>query len=206
MRQTTLSVALEVEPVSVDRLSALIDSVKCQEEDPASGYAEKYGRLQAGVPVLHFMSMSVFPSADYDPIFVIEANFDGPPGVFWGQMEATLGPQLRAMLRCCKKPANRDGPLFVAVTSPDSRYPVAPYFAARSLRPSAFHHGNRGLDRGRILDEGRLFLATRKALAQPDPAAPNPYRLMPAARIHTELRAALKFAFPWLEQPASVRI
>ena len=206
MRQTTLSVALEVEPVSVDRLSALIDSVKCQEEDPASGYAEKYGRLQAGVPVLHFMSMSVFPSADYDPIFVIEANFDGPPGVFWGQMEATLGPQLRAMLRCCKKPANRDGPLFVAVTSPDSRFPVAPYFAARSLRPSAFHHGNRGLDRGRILDEGRLFLATRKALAQPDPAAPNPYRLMPAARIHTELRAALKSAFPWLEQPASVRI
>ncbi|TMK30141.1 MAG: hypothetical protein E6G69_10520 [Alphaproteobacteria bacterium] len=150
--------------------------------------------------------MSVFPSADYDPVFVIEANFDGPPGVFWGQMEATLGPQLRAMLRCCKKPANRDGPLFVAVTSPDSRYPVAPYFAARSLRPSAFHHGNRGLDRGRILDEGRLFLATRKALAQPDPAAPNPYRLMPAARIHTELRAALKSAFPWLEQPASVRI
>jgi len=68
--------------------------------------------------------------------------------VFWGQMEAMLWPQLRARLRCCKKPANRDGPLFVAVTSPDSRYPVAPYFAARSLRPSAFHHGNRGLDRG----------------------------------------------------------
>src|SRR5438477_13103860 len=59
MRQTTLSVAREVEPVSVDRLSALIDSVKCQEEDPASGYAEKYGRLQSGVPVLHFMSKCV---------------------------------------------------------------------------------------------------------------------------------------------------
>src|SRR5947209_10945570 len=36
--------------------------------------------------------------------------------------------------------------------------------------------------------------------------APNPYRLMTAARIHTQLREALESAFPWLEQPASVRI
>src|SRR3954468_7444194 len=206
MRQTTLSVVLEVEPASADRLLALIDSVKRQEEDQTSGYRENYGRLKNCVPVLHFMSMSVFTSADYDPIFVIEANFDGPPGVFWGQMEATLGTELRAMLRCCKKPANEDGPLYLAATAPGSRYPLAPYFEARSLRPSAFHHGNRGLDRGRILDEGALFLATREALAQPDPAAPNPYRRMTAEDIHKALRAALHPMFPWLDQPAPVRI
>ena len=41
------------------------------------------------------MSMSVFQGADYDPLFVIEANFDGRPGPFWAQMEATLAAYLR---------------------------------------------------------------------------------------------------------------
>ena len=52
---------------------------------------EHYSRLKRGVPTLHFISMSVFQGADYDPLFVIEANFDGRPGPFWAQMEATLG-------------------------------------------------------------------------------------------------------------------
>jgi hypothetical protein len=145
MRQTTLSVALEVQPESADRLSHLIDCLRHDEENPPAGFVQKYGRLKAGVPTLHFMSISVFSGADYDPLFVIEANFDGSPGVFWAQLEATMGPQLREMLRCCKKPLNKDGPLYLAATAPGSRYPLAPYFEARTLRPSAFHQGNRGL-------------------------------------------------------------
>ena len=115
----------------------------------------------------------VFLDPHYDPIFVIEANFDGPPGPFWAQLEATLGSYLRPMLRCCKRPSNEDGPLYDAVTKVDSRYPIAPYLERKTLRPSVFHQGNRGLDRNRILREGELFLATRTELAQPDPTAPN---------------------------------
>jgi hypothetical protein len=202
MKQTTLSVVLEVQPASAEVLSALIEELRGRED----ATSPQYDRLNNGVPVLHFISLSVFPSAEYDPIFVIEANFDGPASVFWGQMEATLGIELRAMLRCCKKPADEDGPLYLAVTSPDSRVPLAPYFEARTLRPSVFHHGNRGMDRARILNEGRLFLATREKLAQSSPTLPNPYRSRTAKEIHAALRAELMPDFPWLDQPAPVRI
>ena len=206
MSQTILSVVLEAEPESAGRLARLIEDLKRDEEAPRPGAIELYDRLKEGVPSLHFMSMSVFQDAQYDPIFVIEANFDGRPGPFWAQLEATLGSYLRDMLRCCKRPSDDDGPLYDAVTKAHSRYPLAPYLEARTLRPSVFHQGNRGLDRGRILREGELFLATRAALAQPDPTAPNPYRSMTAQQIHQSLRAALVTRFAWLDAPAPARI
>ena len=70
------------------------------------------------------------------------------------------------MLRCCKRPSDDDGVLYDAVTAANSRYPIAPYLERRTLQPSVFHHGNRGLERERILREGELFLATRAELAQ----------------------------------------
>lgn len=206
MRQTTLSVVLEVEPASAGRLSTLIEKLKRDEDRYRPGDKERYSRLKKGVPSLHFMSMSVFHDAHYDPIFVIEANFDGRPGPFWAQFEAVYDQYLRPMLRCCKRPGDDTARLYDAVTRPDSRYPVAPYLEARTLRPSVFHHGNRGLERGRVEREGKLFLATRKELAQADPAAVNPYRMMTAQQIHATLREALKPAFPWLDEAAPVRI
>ena len=74
------------------------------------------------------MSLSVFTSADFDPLFVLEANFDGPTGAFWGQLEATLGRELREMLRRCKAPLDEDGPLYQAGTALGSQAPIAPYF------------------------------------------------------------------------------
>ena len=204
MSQTILSVVLEVEPESAGFLAGLIEDLKRDEEAKPSG--SKYSRLSEGVPSLHFMALSVFQDAQYDPIFVIEVNFDGRPGPFWAQLEATLGSYLRDMLRCCKRPADDAGPLYDAVTKAGSRYPVAPYLEARTLPPSVFHQGNRGLDRDRIAREGDLFLATRTELAQPDPTAPNPYRSMSAQQIHQNLRAALLTRFPWLGEPAPARI
>jgi membrane protein implicated in regulation of membrane protease activity len=206
MRQTILSVVLEVDPASVGRLSKLIEELKAYEDVQLPGQTERYVHLKESVPSLHFMSMAVFEGADYDPIFVIETNFDGVPGPFWGQLEAAHGPRLRAMLRCCKRPADQDGPLYDAVVAPESRYPVAPYLEARTLRPSVFHVGNRGMTRDRILDEGQLFLATRTELAQANPAIPNPYRSMNAEQIHRTLRAALLPRFPWLDARAPARI
>ncbi len=207
MRQTVLSMTLEVEPESCGTLSGLIEELRHEEERPPPGYRQEYDRLKACVPVLHFMSLNVFRGADYDPIFVIEANFDGPAGVFWGQLEAALEPQLRAMLRCCKKPAVlKLGELYVATTAAGSRHPLAPFFEAMTHAPSVFHQGNRGLDRDRILQEGELFLAIRKELDERYPAVSNPYRIMTPQLIHRNLRDNLKPHFPWLDQPAPTRI
>jgi hypothetical protein len=206
MRQTTLSVVLEVEPNSVGRLSSEIERLRHDEETLGT---EPYGRLKSGVPTLHFLSMSVFKGADYDPIFVIEANFDGQPGPFWAQLEATLADSdyLRPMLRYCKRPfVYKDGRMYDDVTEPDSRVPIAPYLERRTVKPSVFHHGNRGLERERILREGELFRATRDTLKQSDPNIPNPYRGMTASEIHQNLRTALLVKFPWLDTPTPARI
>ena len=203
MRQTILSVVLDVDPQSARHLSDLIEAFKRQQEEAG---VETYGRLKDGVPSLHFLSMSIFPGAHYDPIFVIEANFDGSPDAFWGQMEATLADLLRPMLRCCKRPADSDGLAYDAVTKPDLRVPVVAYLARRTLRPSVFHQGNRGLERDRILRERDLFLAIRDELAQASPTAPNPYRAIPAEQIHVRLRNAMVRSFPWLAEPAPPRI
>ena len=113
MRQAILSVVLDVDPQSASHLLDLIEAFKRRQEEAG---AETYQRLKDGVPSLHFLSMSVFPDAHYDPIFVIEANFDGSPDAFWGHVEATLADHLRPMLRCCKRPADNDGPAYDAVT------------------------------------------------------------------------------------------
>lgn len=80
MRQTTLSVVLEVKPESHDRLSALIDHLH---DRRGAGGKDDYAWFMGGVPSVHFLSMNVFPGSSYDPLFVLEANFDGEPGVFW---------------------------------------------------------------------------------------------------------------------------
>jgi hypothetical protein len=204
MRQTILSVVLDVEPQSAKLLAALIEDFKAAQELP--GPKVWYSDLKERVPSLHFMSMSVFEGSAFDPIFVIEANFDGPPGPFWAQMEAAFGGKLRPMLRCCKRPGDGDGLVYDAVTKPLSLYPLAPYLEKRTFWPSVGHQGNRGLGRDRILDERKLFLATRCALAQPDPTAPNPYRDITAGQIHQKLRAQLLPKFPWLATQAPARI
>ncbi|MEA2849488.1 MAG: hypothetical protein QOG78_4769, partial [Rhodospirillaceae bacterium] len=114
MRQTILSVVLDVEPQSAKLLAQLIEDFKAAQEPP--GAKEWYSEIKERVPSLHFMSMSVFENSAFDPIFVVEANFDGPPGPFWAQMEAAFDVKLRAMLRCCKRPEDGDGPMYDAVT------------------------------------------------------------------------------------------
>jgi hypothetical protein len=206
MRQTTLSVVLEINPASVGILSNRIEQLKKLEETPPPGQTKLYANLTKGVPSLHFMSMSVFEGADYDPLFVIEANFDGPPGPFWAQLEALHGACLREMLRCCKRPGDESGPLYDAVTAPHSRYPIAPYLEARTVYPSVFHNGNRGLARDRITQESELFMETRAMLAKAALSAPDPYRGKDAVHIHKLLRAAVVGKFGWLNQRPPARI
>ena len=95
MIQTILTVVLEVEPASEALLRERIRALRSPQSEPRE-------HLSAALPTLHFMSLTVFEDDQYDPIFVLEANFDGKPGPFWGQLEAKLGPELRDMLRCCR--------------------------------------------------------------------------------------------------------
>jgi hypothetical protein len=201
MPQTVVSVVAEVQPASAGLLRERIVALRRREEEPASPGDAPYARLASAVPSLHFMSMTVFEDAEYDPVLVLEANFDGAPGPFWSLLEAAIGAELRDMFRCCKPPRGRGAATFRAVVEPGSRAPVAPLLEAFSVRPLVHHQGNRGLDRERILREGELFLATRKELegiARP--------ALGSASEVHRRLRAALLPAFPWLDAPAPRRI
>ncbi len=200
MRQRTFCVPLEVKPESCAELSTLISELRLKIDNAATAYQ----LIAANVPSVHFMSMSVATHPDYDPIFILEANIDGSPGVFWGQLEAAFGDNLRAMLRCCKRPLDHDGRLYDAVTERDSRSPVAPYFEARTQRPSVFHHGNRGLERDRILADKALFEAVRQEVDGAQGA--SPYRGLPVESARLKLREALLARFPWLSEPPPRRI
>jgi hypothetical protein len=199
-----LCVPLEVKPESCEELVRIVEKVKKREETPPFSLPENYARIMSDVPSLHFMSMSLFPAHDFDPIFILEANFDGSPGVLWGQIEAALGEDLRAIVRCCKPPRDEDAELYAAVTAADSRAPVAPYFEARTQRPTVFHHGNRGLDRDRIHGDAALFTALRDEIDGGD--GPSPYRGLAPVEAHRALRAKMLARFPWLDAKAPTRI
>ena len=206
MRQITLSVPLEVKPESSGRLSALIDGLKQREDQSNAPQYENFARIIQLVPSLHFMSMSVFPATEYDPLFILEANFDGLPGPFWGQMEAVLGNDLRAILRCCKRPLDKDGALYDAVTQEGSRAPVAPYMEARIQLPSVFHHGNRGLGRDQILGDYALFQDVRNELDKPPAPGVTHWHSLSRVDLHATLRAAMLPGHRWLNEPAPERI
>lgn len=199
MAQTILTVVAEVQPASADLLRSRIKSLKTSEEEKGSD--EKYDHIHSSVPTLHFMSITVADDDMYDPLFVLEANFDGEPGPFWTQLEEAIGSDLRDMLRLCKTPRDQRGVLFEKVTRADSRSPLAPLLEGLSVFPSARHQGNRGLDRDRIIDEGKLFAAIQDELD----ATPS-LALATAVEIHERLRATLLPRFAWLNTPAKARI
>ena len=195
MAQTVLSMVVEVAPLSAGRLRAHISALKADEE----ASQPKYDRIARAVPTLHFMSLTVFADDQYDPVFVLEANFDGPPGPFWLLLEAAIGPRLREMLRCAKPPPGAAA-LFAAVIAPESSVPVAPLLEACTVWPAVFHQGNRGLDRVRIEREGALLVAARGM-------ADNPaLRVQTTPAIHAALRAALIPDFSWLQERPAPRI
>ncbi len=201
MSQTVLTVIIEVQPESANRLIQLISDFDAQQE-PVSADEKKFDKLRSAVPSLHFLSMTVFPDDQYNPLFILEANFDGRPGPFWAQIEATMGEALRDMLRCCNPPRDRSAVLFNAVIRQKSRIPVAPLLEACTVLPAVYHQGNRGLDRMRIIDEGKLFDAIQNKLRN----NPDVTQRSTATQIHQNLRRLLLSSFPWLDQPATPRV
>ena len=201
MPQTILTVVAEVQPASAAGLRAQLDALTARQEAKPGPADQAYDALRSAVPALHFMSITVAGDDQYDPVLVIEANFDGPASAFWPRLEAAVGADLRSLLRGCKRPRDARSALFDAVTQPGSNAPLAPLLQALTVLPAVQHQGNRGLDRARIIAEGKLFQALQDQLDSP--AAPGP---RPAELIHQQLRAALLPQFAWLASPAPVRI
>ena len=110
------------------------------------------------------------------------------------------------MLRCCKRPLDEDGPLYDAVTAPDSRAPIAPYLEARTLRPSVFHHGNRGLTRDRILGRGGAVRRGPRGDRRRPRRRPEPLSRMTGARGRTRRCARRCCRVPLARPKAPTRI
>ena len=197
VRQTVRSVVIEVQPRSAGFLRDLILQLRDAEERTTP----KYDRLMSKAPALHFMSMTVFEDAHYDPIFVIEVNFDGAPGPFWAQLDEAIGPELRGMLRCCEPPRDSMASLFEAVIAANSRRPLAAFLEAQAVGPAVHHVGNRGLSRERIVRQADLFFAVQEELGDG-----RRFQGLDAATVHRCLRAALLPRFAWLEGKPPRRI
>jgi hypothetical protein len=196
-------VPLDVKPESGPQLAMLLERIREEQDDKGNPDLPNFARIIREVPSAHFLSMSLFAHAAYDPFLIIEANFDGEPGPFWAQFEAAIGTErLREVLGCCKCPGDGTAALHAAVTRKGASAPVALYLERRSHRPSVFHHGNRGLTRDRILLEQALALAIEREL---DGHSPD-YRAMEPVAIHAALRGRLVERFPWLEEPAQGRL
>ncbi len=194
--QSIRSVILELQPESVAQVRVRITALEQQQKELETAYSA----LASALPLLHFMSITVFPDAQYDPVLVIEANFDGAPGPFWQQFERAFGEELRAVLRCGKAPRDGRAALFQAVTRAGSRAPMAQLLEALSVAPIVGHQGNRGLDRARIVADGAAFTAVQAILDRGDvPPGTAP------ADLHRLLRAQLQAEFG-LDRQAPPRI
>lgn len=199
MRQSILTVVLDVEPDSVAVLRQRIVALREAQETPAG---RMYRAFLEAVPLVHFMAITVFEDAAHDPVLMLEANCDGPASPFFAQLEAAIGDELRGFLRCCKPPRDGASPMFQAVVAPDSLAPVAAYLQARLVTPTYGHRGNRGLDRPRIEREAGLFVAAQRAIDADRPAL----AALPPQSIQARLRSVLLPDFAWLAEPAPPRI
>jgi hypothetical protein len=184
--------SIDVEPRSLDILRDALHA----EPKVLSGARERLQSIRA----LHYLSVVVFTDERYDPTLVIEVNVDGPMGPFWADLEGAMGAELRAILRCCKRPGGSAGAIFDRVIAPDSKMPLAPLMEAISRPPAAWHIGNRGMSRARIEAEAAVFHDARKIVDRP-----NAFAKATASQIHQTLRQQLLRDHPCLASPAPPR-
>ena len=196
MRQSLCTISLEVQLSNLEALWRCIIDLDRRVKEPSNKSGKgSFEQLSKEVPDLHFMSIMIFEDERYDPLVTIELNIDGDIATFLPQLEvAVLQPYLRALIRCCKKPSDtRQGAMYDAITKPESKLPITPFLEACISKPAAFHQGNRGLDRTRILADQALFKDVQKELKRPELC-----RTADARDIHKALRAALTPQHSWL--------
>ena len=198
MRQSLCTISLDVQPSNLEALRRCIVDLDIRVKKPSTangGGNGSFEQLSKEVPDLHFMSIMLFEDERYDPLVTIELNIDGDIATFLPQLEIpVLQPYLRALIRCCKRPSDtRQGAMYDAITAQGSKLPLTPFLEAFVSKPAAFHQGNRGLDRTRILANQALFKDVQSELKRPELC-----RAADARDIHKALRSALTPEHSWL--------
>lgn len=156
MKQTILAVVLELQPQAVQ-----------QAKLGARAFANVRPRLSE-IETLHFMSITVFDQEQhYDPLLLIEANFDGEARFFWAELIAQAGQELMDVVRYCKM--DRVDRKEATPTTPITPADLPAFLERHTVLPSASHRGNRGLSRNRILAEAELYRKTQEIIDTPDP-------------------------------------
>lgn len=196
MSQTILTVAFDVQPAGAAPLEGTVTKFR----QTVEGGCHAYDQLGQAVPTLHFMSLMVFTDVQFDPLFLLEVNFDGPRDAFWPSLVQAIGPDLRTMLGFCAPPRDRaQGKAFDHFV--ETGEGLAAVLDAAAITPTASHLGNRGLSRARIEAEGELFAAVQKELGDD-----RAYRGLAPPAIHAKLRVALLPANDWLSRPGPSRV
>ena len=198
MAQTIATVAFEALPATVTLLEQAITAFRrMQEPDDGPAYMD----LNRNVPALHFMSIMVFRDPVYDPLFLMEVNFDGDPRAFWQALCGIAGKPIIDILRFCAPPRDAAAARrFADLLKTSDGLPEV--LAAAAVHPTASHLGNRGLTRTQIEAEAALFDRTQQALNGQDAA----YRAQAPVDIHKTLRGSVVGEFPWLNTPSPPRI
>ena len=194
MKQTVLAVVAEVDAASLEPLRMRARAWRTQAIDSMANRQA----LSDALPTLHFMSLSVFDDPHWDPLLVIESNFDGDPDAYWQEVDRTLAVELRPILACTKDAQLAE---YETIFRLGSNQALAPFLKAHTLRPTAYHVGNVGLTVERIRREHALMLAVRDAVDGP---APDLCGVGPAD-IHARLRTMLMPRFLWLATTESRR-
>ncbi len=184
---TIVDVILEVDPDSVEVMRQRILAIT-----NLNG-SLSFTRLEP-IPRLHFMSMQIFEDEHFDPLFVFENNFDGPPERYWPGVMAQLSDDLRSIFACTKEAKKSDWPsLFEA----GSTKPLVPFINKYSIRPSAQHFGAVANSLARILRDRGVFLDVQSELGNPGAK----YRQLDAPGVHAALRQWALKKYGWLSQP-----
>ncbi len=188
------TIAVEIEPLQLERAQAMFsDSDRSAPfffngtvNYTENGTETMQGRIHRMLPNLHFMSFLIFKEPHYDPLLIVEFNYDGNPGQFWAAVEDCMGTELRELLQCTKRPRDRLSGLYDEAIISDRPVPLAPYLEAIASKPATPYRGARGLGREQIVQEYELYKDTQAVLDNPDSDLPTN-----AQGIHGFLRSSL---------------
>lgn len=188
------TIAVELEPSQLKRAQAMFSDTDRsvafffdgRVEYATSGVETVQGRLHRMLPKLHFMSFLIFKESHYDPLLIMELNYDGEPGQLWPVLEDCIGTELRELLRCTKRPMDRLGSLYDEAVLCDQPVPLAPYLEAIASKPATPYRGARGLSREQIVQEYELYNDAQAVLDNPESTVPGN-----AEDIHQFLKTSL---------------
>jgi hypothetical protein len=188
---TISDVVLEINPKSFQTLCTRLQDF-ASKEDPKTG-APSFVRVKQ-IDQLHFMSLQVFQDRHFDPLLILESNFDGDATKYWKKTLELLGQDLRAIFACTKSALD---PRWIGLFQVDSAMSLDDFVIAHSLRPSATHVGALGMSFKRIDRDREVYEAVQEKLG----VSAIQFRGSTPRKIQENLRAWAESEYSWLNMP-----